>query len=373
MALGKIVGSNISTATAALIKSLQFQSPSSYISLPVGTTAQRPTGISYGTIRFNTTKDQAEIYNTQTGIPDWNTIGSETGLDGGDAFIRTNGTTITKNITLGPTANNDQKYTHGYLIGDITIDSGIEVTVETGSQLIIIDEQPSLVVYPDLINQVGLVTWLDAANRLSYSGSGTLWKDLASGSQYTINGGPTYLPNTGGIFYLDGNNDNVTLLPSSMPVGSEITFGVWIYGTTNKTSSIIEARTAAGSRTLNVHLTWVDGIVYFDTGGNAGSNRLFKQSASSEYLGWHYWVFVKNATTGILQIYLDGSLWASSTGNTFPIEATATVRVGSYADNTTYHQGYLSNLHIYSRALSGTEILYNYTVTKNQFAGSVLA
>ena len=223
-----------------------------------------------------------------------------------------------------------------------------------------------------MINQVGLVTWLDASDRLSYSGNGSIWKDLSSGSQYTINGDPTYLPNTGGVFYLDGVNDNVTLLPSSMPVGSEITFGVWIYGTTNKASSIIEARTASGSRTLNVHLTWVDGVVYFDSGGNAGSNRLSKQSTSLEYLGWHYWVFVKNATTGVLEIYLDGSLWASSTGNTFPIEATASIRVGSYADNTTYHQGYLSNLHIYGRALNGTEILYNYTVTKNQFAGSVL-
>lgn len=371
MALQKIVGSNISPATAALIRSLQFQSPSSYISLPVGTTAQRPTGISYGTVRFNTTKDQAEIYNTQTGIPDWNTIGSETGIDGGDAFIRTNGTTITKNVTLGPVANSDQKYTHGFLIGDITIDTGITVTVETGSQLVIIDEQQSFITFTDIINQSGLFTWLDAGDRLSYSGNGAIWKDLASGSQYTINGGPTYLPNTGGIFYFDGN-DNVELLPSSIPTGSQITFGVWVYGTTNRASSIIEARTAAGQRTLNVHLTWSDGIVYFDTGGNAGGNRLSKQTTSLEYLGWHYWVFVKNSTTGVAQIYLDGSLWASSTGNTLPIETTATVRVGSYANNTTYHVGYLSNLHIYDRALNDTEVLYNYTVTKNRFAGSVL-
>jgi hypothetical protein len=371
MALQKIVGSNISPTTAALIRSLQFNSSSSYIGLPVGTTAQRPTGISYGTIRFNTTRDQAEIYNTQTGIPDWNTIGSETGIDGGDAFIRTNGTTITKNITLGPTANSDQKYTHGFLLGDITIDSGITVTVETGSQLIIIDEQPNFTIIPDIIIQSGLTTWLDAGDRLSYSGSGTIWRDLTSGNQYTINGDPTFLPNTGGVFLLDGVNDNVTLQSSSIPTGSEITFGVWIYGTTNKTSSIIEARTAGGNRTLNIHLTWVDGVVYFDTGNDSGSNRLSKQSTSLEYLGWHYWVFVKNATTGVLEIYLDGALWASSTGNTIPIGTTASVRVGSYADGTTYHAGYLSELHIYGRALSSTEILYNYTVDRNKFAGSV--
>ena len=141
MALSKITGSNISNTTQAILDALRFNAQTSGLSLPSGTTSQRPTGISLGTIRFNTTKDGAEVYNTQTGVPDWNGIGSETGVDGGDAFIKTNGTTITKTITIGPTANGDQKYTHGLLIGDITIDSGYEVTVEEGSIVAIVDEE----------------------------------------------------------------------------------------------------------------------------------------------------------------------------------------------------------------------------------------
>lgn len=141
MAQTKINGSNISQTTQALIDQLQFNSTGSILTLPSGTTAQRPTGVSLGTIRFNTTKDGAEIYNTQTGTADWNGIGSETGIDGGNAFIRTNGTTITKNITIGPIANSDQKYTYGLLIGDITIANGITVDIEDGSILAIHDEQ----------------------------------------------------------------------------------------------------------------------------------------------------------------------------------------------------------------------------------------
>lgn len=141
MALQKILGSNISNTTQAIINALRFNAQNSTFSLPSGTTAQRPTSVSLGTIRFNTTKDAAEIYNTQTGTADWNGIGSETGVDGGDAFIRTNGTTITKTITIGPTANGDQKYTHGLLIGDITIETGYDVTVEEGSIVAIVDEE----------------------------------------------------------------------------------------------------------------------------------------------------------------------------------------------------------------------------------------
>lgn len=371
MAWTRILGNNISTTTKAIIKNLNFFSASGILSLPVGTTAQRPTGISFGTIRYNTTKDTAEIYNTQTGIADWNGIGSETGVDGGDAYIRTNGTTITKNITIGPTANSDQKYTYGFLTGDITIDTGITVDIETGAGLIIIDEVVKQNFDED-IDQSGLQTWLDAGNKNSYSGSGTLWKDLASGSQYTINGGIEYITDSQGVFKFNGSNTNVSLLSSSVPAGNQITFGVWIYGTVNKASSIIEARTASGNRTLNVHLTWSDGTVYFDSGNDSASNRLSKNATNLEYLGWHYWTFTKDATTGSCQIYLDGGLWIESSGNTAAIGSTATVRVGSYADNTTYHQGYVSNLHIYSRRLTASEILNNYNVIKPRFIGSLV-
>lgn len=136
MAVTKINGNQISTSTNALITSLTFLNTNSVLQLPSGNTAQRPTGISYGTIRYNSQIDRAEIYTangTATGVPGWVAVGAETGVDGGDAFVRTNGTTITKSVTLGPTANGDQKYTHGYLVGEITIANNITVTIEEGS------------------------------------------------------------------------------------------------------------------------------------------------------------------------------------------------------------------------------------------------
>jgi len=143
MALTKINENQISTSTSALITSLSFLNPNSILQLPSGNTSERPTGISFGTIRYNNQIDRAEIYTangTATGVPGWVAIGAETGVDGGDAFVRTNGTTITKNVTIGPTANGDQKYTHGLLVGNITIANNISVTIETDATLSIIGE-----------------------------------------------------------------------------------------------------------------------------------------------------------------------------------------------------------------------------------------
>lgn len=136
MALQKINGNQISTSTDALITSLSFLNSNSVLRLPSGDTASRPTGASFGTMRYNTTTDRAEIYTangTATGVPGWISVGAETGVDGGNAFVRTNGTTITKSVTIGPSANGDQKYTHGYIVGEVTIANNITVTIEEGS------------------------------------------------------------------------------------------------------------------------------------------------------------------------------------------------------------------------------------------------
>jgi len=143
MALTKINGNQISTTTDALITSLSFLNSNSIFQLPSGDTSSRPVGINFGAMRYNSTIDRAEIYTangTATGVPGWVAVGAETGLDGGNAFIRTNGTTSSKNVTVGPTANADQKYTFGILVGEITISNNITVTIETGASLSIIGE-----------------------------------------------------------------------------------------------------------------------------------------------------------------------------------------------------------------------------------------
>ena len=132
MAITKISGNQISQSTSAIITTLSFFSTNSVFRLPSGTTANRPTGISVGTMRFNTSLDSAEIYKADdgTGSAGWASVAGGGPSLGTDSIIRTNPTTISENITVGPTAGNE--FANGMSAGPITIGNGYTVTVESG-------------------------------------------------------------------------------------------------------------------------------------------------------------------------------------------------------------------------------------------------
>ena len=132
MAITKISGNQISQSTSAIITTLSFFSTNSVFRLPSGTTGNRPTGISVGTMRFNTSLDSAEIYKADdgTGSAGWSPVAGGGPSLGTDSIIRTNPTTISENITVGPSAGNE--FANGMSAGPITIGNGYTVTVESG-------------------------------------------------------------------------------------------------------------------------------------------------------------------------------------------------------------------------------------------------
>ena len=135
MALSRVSGNQIATSTQALITTLKFFNTNSVLELPTGTTAQRPTGVSIGTLRFNSTIDQAEIYKADdgTGSAGWSPVAGGGPAIGTDSIIRTNHNQIAENLTVGPTANNGAEFTNGMSAGPISINSGFTVTVESGA------------------------------------------------------------------------------------------------------------------------------------------------------------------------------------------------------------------------------------------------
>ena len=132
MAITKISGNQISQSTSAIITTLSFFSTNSVFRLPAGTTANRPTGISVGTMRFNTSLDSTEIYKADdgTGSAGWSPVAGGGPSLGSDSIIRTNPTTISENLTVGPSAGSE--FANGMSAGPITVANGYTVTVETG-------------------------------------------------------------------------------------------------------------------------------------------------------------------------------------------------------------------------------------------------
>jgi len=69
---------------------------------------------------------------------------------------------------------------------------------------------------PDTIN-TNLVLALDAANKVSYPGTGTGWYDLNSTIQSgSLKNGPTFNGGNGGCIVFDGTDDYVNVLYNSI-------------------------------------------------------------------------------------------------------------------------------------------------------------
>jgi hypothetical protein len=131
MAVTRVSDNQISDATEAIITTLSFLNTDSVFRLPSGTTAQRPTGVSVGTLRFNTTDDNAEIYvaDAGDGSAGWTTVAGGGPSLGEESVVRTNNDAISENITIGPTAGDE--FTNGMSVGPIEIENTYTVTVES--------------------------------------------------------------------------------------------------------------------------------------------------------------------------------------------------------------------------------------------------
>ena len=93
--------------------------------ISVGTTAQRPTGVT-GKLRFNSSLIKYEGYNGTS----WTSLGGATGA-GGDSIFFENGQTVTTSYQI-TTGNN------AHSTGPITIAAGQAVTVPSGSRWVVL-------------------------------------------------------------------------------------------------------------------------------------------------------------------------------------------------------------------------------------------
>ena len=217
------------------------------------------------------------------------------------------------------------------------------------------------------IVQDGLVFMVDANNLVSYPKSGTNWYSLTSSFSASLVNGPAFNNSNGGSIVFDGTDDYGILNPACIPSGNEISISFWNYGINAQNSSIIASSKNSSEQTLNIHLPWGNSYIYWDCG--SPFNRIQKEATPNEYQGWHHWVFTKNASTGNMSIYLDGSLWHSDTGLTSTIPVMDIARIGSYWNSAINHNGRIAQCLIYNRALTATEIQQNYQATKDKFQG----
>ena len=192
------------------------------------------------------------------------------------------------------------------------------------------------------------------------------------GATGAIQGVPTRVAGARGGTALDfnGSNNQVSVASAASifaSVNTQATVAFWQFGAADQPLSrtIFSAKGSGGQRFLQSHLPWDNSNVYWDAGNSSGYDRINRGAAPSEFRGqWNHWAFVKNATTGVMEIHLNGALWHSGTGRTLTMAGVTQFAIGSEIGGNYYH-GQMDEFAVWNQALTPTQILdlYNRGVT----------
>jgi hypothetical protein len=212
----------------------------------------------------------------------------------------------------------------------------------------------------------GLVILIDACIFPPQS-SGTshaIWSNLLGGTSMSLQNGPVYSSEFGGVFSFDGSNDSglITLSPSNYGMTSTHTWCSWIRRTANANSGHIWGPLGFNS-----------GIVF---GGNAFSanwhygsdfNLVHVAQAPSESVlnRWYYVNTVVDNITGFIKLYVDGVEVASKTFSPMTNMWNGWIRLagGDYS-NSPITVGCVS---AYSRVLTTAEIQQNFNALRGRY------
>ena len=276
---------------------------------------------------------------------------------------------------------------------DGTHDSGIEYTTgvtyngvpgQTGAYTEITVEVGAPTLYYYCANHSGMGTsapgveivtsslvWhLDAANSSSYSGSGTTWFDLVGSEDASlVTNAPTYSTEGGGSFYFNGINSRMstTYNPSFDEWSASVWFkpeegdGTWGWFMNTFTSG------SSGE-------WWALGFDY-SSGGNGlptwmVDNNSTKRTISSDTIATSDWQMMTGTRQGsTMTLYINGIQVATTNNlNTSTVTPGSSIRLGAISDATDqFYKGYISDLKLYSKMLSQTEVLQNYNALKDRY------
>ena len=219
----------------------------------------------------------------------------------------------------------------------------------------------------------GLVLALDAANPLSYPGTGTTWSDLSGkGNNGSLINGVSFSGQNGGTLVFDGTDDFVNCgNASSFNILRTVTMELWfkVNGFGSPWTNVFGKMNADGDSSTRCYTAFINsaGYVHFVTADSTSQEHLDSTNFISTGV-WYHWMGVINRNTGGLEQYVNGTL--NSTGGvrtTDIVTNSDPVRVGYAGGYYQRYNGTVSVAKIYNRALSSTEVQQNYQALKTRF------
>lgn len=191
----------------------------------------------------------------------------------------------------------------------------------------------------------------------SYTNTGTGSSTVLLSDNTTFQSGL----NAEGDYHYNFNGGNHFTLnnPNWNTISSEISFSFWSNGNPDilpANTSILHAHNNAGTREMNIHHPWSNANIYWDCGNSTGYDRINAADTSHQYKnGWKHWTFTKNSTTGIMNIFLNGSLWLTGANKNLPPSIT-NLKLGSGANSDHIYFGKMDEFTVWKTALDSTDI-----------------
>jgi hypothetical protein len=209
----------------------------------------------------------------------------------------------------------------------------------------------------------GLVLALDVADKNSYPGSGTTWRDM---SENNITGSlinnPTFNTSNGGNFGFV--TDDYIIMEENSALNTQTpSVEVWIKtNATNQNGFWFEKGTVNSQYSLFQEST----------------NIVWRQSDRSQYTNTATYITTTNwaqivgtYTSGDRKTYINGILITSDTQTGAVSTNTNGMSIGVYGGFSGgrgyYYNGNLAIVRVYNRILSASEILQNYNAQKSRF------
>lgn len=237
------------------------------------------------------------------------------------------------------------------------------------------------IIWPTNIVTNGLVLFLDANNTNSYPGSGTTWNDLSGNNNTgTLTNGPIFNSANGGSIVFDGTNDyTITTLNAtpSLNISSQLTIDVWIKPTTLANAShgdgIISKGTSSDNNSSIYELLLLSDLTPFF--------RIYTSAAYSHnpsnipislnniynivctYDGANMKIYINSQISGT-QSSASGTLQSNTQQLCIGVRHALLFNVNSF---DSWFNGNVYSTKIYNRTLTATEVLQNFSATRDRF------
>lgn len=215
----------------------------------------------------------------------------------------------------------------------------------------------------------GLVSYLDASNLSSYSGTGNTWTDLSpnalNGSMFNA----TYSSSNDGAIVLNGNSNSYIEIPSTNLLSNQtsVSFSIWFNTTRNPNTSnsncILGKSNSVGSF---YGVTMILGASGYATTVKSDASPNIDNSYTTNINTWY------NATVTIdrtsVKNYINGILVTNSSSKSNWYMSSDATRIGVSLDPYwTGFSGRIGSVMIYNRVISATEVNQIFESQRHRF------